>query len=272
MPKNWLKGVNSAYDTIIIGSGLGGMTAGNLLAKLGHRVLILEHHYNFGGLATWFKRKGGHILDISLHGFPIGMIKTCRKYWSKEVADSIVRLKNIRFDNPQFSFGTTFDKEDFTQLMRDRFGVLRETVDDFFTTVRGMNFFDDLSMTTRDLFEKFFPGRNDIHRLLMEPITYANGSQSPYCFCDSPDPTGTIVFPAVPLAPTDEIMVILRPAPGALPELPGLPGTDEGGDDSIRGGVPQGCPCDGDANGDGVVDVNDISFVLFRLGDICFPV
>ncbi|MCA9483062.1 MAG: NAD(P)/FAD-dependent oxidoreductase [Nitrospina sp.] len=176
MPKNWLKGVNSAYDTIIIGSGLGGMTAGNLLAKLGHRVLILEHHYNFGGLATWFKRKGGHILDISLHGFPIGMIKTCRKYWSKEVADSIVRLKNIRFDNPQFSFGTTFDKEDFTQLMRDRFGVLRETVDDFFTTVRGMNFFDDLSMTTRDLFEKFFPGRNDIHRLLMEPITYANGS------------------------------------------------------------------------------------------------
>ena len=104
------------------------------------------------------------------------MIKTCRKYWSKEVADSIVRLKNIRFDNPQFSFGTTFDKEDFTQLMRDRFGVLRETVDDFFTTVRAMNFFDDLSMTTKDLFEKFFPGRNDIHRLLMEPITYANGS------------------------------------------------------------------------------------------------
>ena len=52
MPKNWLKGVNSAYDTIIIGSGLGGMTAGNLLAKFGHRVLILEHHYNFGGLAT----------------------------------------------------------------------------------------------------------------------------------------------------------------------------------------------------------------------------
>jgi uncharacterized membrane protein len=28
-------------------------------------------------------------------------------------------------------------------------------------------------------------------------------------------------------------------------------------------------PCDGDANGDGTVDVNDISFVLFRLGDPC---
>ena len=176
MPKNWLKGVRSAYDTIIIGSGLAGLTAGNVLAKLGHRVLILEHHYNFGGLATWFKRKGGHILDISLHGFPIGMIKTCRKYWTREIADSIIRLKNIRFDNPQFSFWTSFDKEDFTRLMRERFGVLKETIDEFFQTVRGMNFYDNLSMTTRELFEKFFPGRNDIHRLLMEPITYANGS------------------------------------------------------------------------------------------------
>src|SRR6185369_11858175 len=31
-------------------------------------------------------------------------------------------------------------------------------------------------MSTRELFEKFFPGREDIIRLLMEPITYANGS------------------------------------------------------------------------------------------------
>jgi phytoene dehydrogenase-like protein len=39
-----------------------------------------------------------------------------------------------------------------------------------------MNFYDDQSMTTRELFEKFFPGREDVIRLLMEPITYANGS------------------------------------------------------------------------------------------------
>jgi hypothetical protein len=33
-------------------------------------------------------------------------------------------------------------------------------------------------------------------------------------------PLFEIVFPAVPLMPGDEIMVLLRPAPGALPELP----------------------------------------------------
>ena len=57
MSKDWLKGIKSAYDTVIIGSGLAGLTAANKLAKLGHKVLVLEHHYNLGGLATWFKRK-----------------------------------------------------------------------------------------------------------------------------------------------------------------------------------------------------------------------
>ena len=33
--------------------------------------------------------------------------------------------------------------------------------------------------------------------------------------------------------------------------------------------TPAGAACDGDANGDNVIDVNDISYVLFRLGDPC---
>ena len=80
MAKDWLEGIEEAYDVVVIGSGLGGLTGANYLAKNGHKVLLLEHHYQFGGLATWFKRPGGHIFDISLHGFPHGMVKCCRKY------------------------------------------------------------------------------------------------------------------------------------------------------------------------------------------------
>ncbi len=180
--------VQDKYDVIVIGSGLGGLTCANRLARAGHSVLLLEHHIQLGGLATWFKR-GGHIFDVSLHGFPYGMVKTCRKYWSKEIRDSIVQLKNIVFDNPQFSLTTTFSKDDFTRILHEQFKLDRTTVDDFFNTVRAMNFYDDQAMTTRELFEQFFPGRTDVHRLLMEPITYANGSTM-----DEPAITYGIVF------------------------------------------------------------------------------
>ena len=176
MAKDYLQGIKPRYDVIVIGSGLAGLTAANILGRAGYDVLLLEQHYKLGGLATWFKRPGGHIFDISLHGFPVGMIKSCRRYWTREIADSIVQLKNIRFDNPMFSLTTTFDREDFSRLLVERFHVPGDTVRTFFDTVRQMNFYDDQSMTNRQLFDKFFPGREDVVRLLMEPITYANGS------------------------------------------------------------------------------------------------
>jgi phytoene dehydrogenase-like protein len=189
MPKDFLKGTRDSYDVVVIGSGLAGMTAANILARAGHRVLLLEHHYQLGGMATWFKRKGGHIFDISLHGFPVGMLKSCRKYWTQEIADSIVQLKGIRFENPQFSLRTTFDREDFTRILTGKFEVAPAVVDRFFDAARKMNFFDDQSRTTRSLFEEYFPGRSDVVRLLMEPITYANGST-----LDDPAITYGIVF------------------------------------------------------------------------------
>ena len=189
MAKDFLKGARDRYDVVVIGSGLAGLTGANLLARQGHSVLLLEHHYQLGGMATWFKRAGGHIFDISLHGFPVGMKKSCRKYWSKEIADRIVQLERIRFENPQFSLRTTFDREDFTRHLVETFGVPEETVQAFFDRARSMNFYDEQDLTTRVLFEEFFPGRSDVVRLLMEPITYANGST-----LDDPAITYGIVF------------------------------------------------------------------------------
>lgn len=180
--------IDDAYDVIVIGSGLGGLTTANRLANCGHKVLLLEHHHRLGGLATWFKRRG-HIFDISLHGFPYGMVKTCKKYWNKAIMNSIVQLKSIVFDNPQFSLRTTFDKEDFTRLLQSYFKIPGSTIDRFFATVAAMNFYDDRTMTTRELLHQFFPERSDVHRFLMEPITYANGST-----LDDPAITYGIVF------------------------------------------------------------------------------
>ena len=189
MAYDWLKGVADEYDVIVIGSGLGGLTGANVLAKAGHRVLLVEHHYQFGGLATWFTRKGGHIFDISLHGFPSGMIKSCRRYWTKEISDAIVQLKDIRFVNPQMDVWTTFTRDDYTRVLVEQFKLPRTEVEAFYDYLRAMNYYDNNPETTGQMLNRFFPGRPDVHRLLMEPISYANGSNF-----DDPAITFGIVF------------------------------------------------------------------------------
>jgi phytoene dehydrogenase-like protein len=168
--------ITKNYDVIIIGGGLGGMTAANKLAKNGRKVLLLESHDKLGGFATWFHRKGKHIFDVSLHGFPVGMIKTCRKYWNKAIAGKIIQLKRVRFINPLYQLETDFTVEDFTGKLVNDFKIPKEQVDNFFNLIMNMNYYDNKEMTNGELLESFFPGRKDVHRFLIEPIVYANGS------------------------------------------------------------------------------------------------
>ena len=44
------------FDAIVIGSGIGGLTAAAALAKHGRRVLVLEQHSQLGGLTQTFRR------------------------------------------------------------------------------------------------------------------------------------------------------------------------------------------------------------------------
>lgn len=54
------------YDVIIIGGGLGGLTAGAKLAKEGKNILLLEQHDRPGGCATTFTRKE-YTMEVGLH-------------------------------------------------------------------------------------------------------------------------------------------------------------------------------------------------------------
>lgn len=48
----------SRWDTIVIGSGIGGLTAACALARAGQRVLVLEQHTVAGGMTQTFRRQG----------------------------------------------------------------------------------------------------------------------------------------------------------------------------------------------------------------------
>ena len=54
------------YDTIVIGSGIGGLTTAAFLSKEGQKVLVLERHYTAGGFTHVFKRKG-YEWDVGIH-------------------------------------------------------------------------------------------------------------------------------------------------------------------------------------------------------------
>ena len=169
--------ITDEYDVTVIGGGLAGLTAANKLARNGRKVLLLEAHNKLGGFATWFYRENKkHIFDVSLHGFPVGMIKTCKKYWSRDIASRIVKLDGVRFINPMYELETDFTIEDFSLKLINHFKVKQETVDRFFSHIMNMNYYDQSGMTNGELFQEFFPNRSEIHRFLLEPIVYANGS------------------------------------------------------------------------------------------------
>ncbi|MHC4948028.1 MAG: hypothetical protein ACYTG1_07175 [Planctomycetota bacterium] len=83
------------------------------------------------------------------------------------------------------------------------------------------------------------------------------------CVCTVSSYT-SILFPTIPVDPDDELVVILRPVPGALPELPPFEPDDEEGER-----IP--CRlCESDIDGDGDVGVGDLLKVLADWGS-CAP-
>jgi all-trans-retinol 13,14-reductase len=56
----------TAFDVIVIGSGIGGLACAVALSRSGRKVLVLEQHFVAGGLTQTFGREG-FTWDVGLH-------------------------------------------------------------------------------------------------------------------------------------------------------------------------------------------------------------
>jgi len=87
---------------IIIGAGLGGLTAGNLLARKGHQTTILESHTAPGGYVAGFRRQGFYFESGTLSFESLTTVQKAMKQLGVldkiEIIPQHTRLVSDRFD------------------------------------------------------------------------------------------------------------------------------------------------------------------------------
>ncbi len=131
---------DSHYDVVIIGSGIGGLIAGNLLVRSGLRVLLLEQHYMVGGYCSTFRR-GHYTFDAATHFYPLlGNPHTLTGRLLQELGVETGWIKMDPVDTFHFPDGSRFAvPADFTAyraLLDGEFPHEREALDRFFEVVR----------------------------------------------------------------------------------------------------------------------------------------
>jgi len=114
----------------IIGSGIGGLTAGNLLAQKGHKVTIFEAHSSPGGYTAGFRRQGFYFESGTL------------SFESSDIIFPVMKQIGV-FDKVEFvrqkmglitgeMNGVCSSYEDLKRLVREAYPAERECLDRYF--------------------------------------------------------------------------------------------------------------------------------------------
>jgi phytoene dehydrogenase-like protein len=124
------------YDVIVIGAGLGGLTAGAKLAREGKKVLVLEQHDRPGGCATTFKRRD-FTMEVGLHemdGLHPRDIKQ-RIFDDLGITGKVEFLKVpefYRFINGRYDLVIPHEHEKAKTILKNNFPGEEKGIDDYF--------------------------------------------------------------------------------------------------------------------------------------------
>jgi phytoene dehydrogenase-like protein len=114
----------------IIGSGIGGLTAANLLARNGHKVKLFEAHSSPGGYTAGFRRQGFYFESGTLSFESSDIIFPLMKELGVFDKVEFVRQKIGIINGP--INGVCDGYEDFKKLVRGAYPGEKENLDRFF--------------------------------------------------------------------------------------------------------------------------------------------
>ena len=133
---------NSLYDTIIIGSGISGMTAGIILAKEGERALVVEQHSIAGGMTQTYLRKekifptGVHRLGSLNPGQPLWYYFTYLGLMNKL---DLVKLSNECFERiyfPSENYKIPIGHENYQHTLIESFPDQKKSISTYFSDLK----------------------------------------------------------------------------------------------------------------------------------------
>ena len=134
---------NESYDAVVIGSGIGGLSAAALLAKAGRDVLVVEQGEGTGGYAHAFRR-GDYTFDPSIHVFAQGhpgALPDALFHWLG-VGDRVNFIpveSNYKAVFPDVTVETPFDLDGFIQRHQELFPAEKEAIERFFNLCRQVH-------------------------------------------------------------------------------------------------------------------------------------
>ncbi len=146
------------FDVIIIGSGMGALSAASILAQMNKkRVLVIERHFEIGGFTHSFRRKG-YSWDVGLHY--VGdlsegsMIMRVLDY----VTDGKLKWEKMpenfeKFVYPDLVFDVPSDPVVYRERLIAAFPNERPAIEKYFEDVREAS-----SWYTRQFMTRFLPG------------------------------------------------------------------------------------------------------------------
>ncbi|MEW6443026.1 MAG: NAD(P)/FAD-dependent oxidoreductase [bacterium] len=124
--------MESSYDVVIVGGGIGGTAVGALLAHRGRKVLLLDKNGTIGGRCTSYE-KDGFTVDLGVHLFGVGdrgsLGEVCRKVARPDAIEWVaIRQPVLRYRDEVKRYSRKTMQEMVPEAEMGNFGTLFATL------------------------------------------------------------------------------------------------------------------------------------------------